>query len=231
MSAYANSVEVDFFMFDDPSHKAFSNITGKRSIHDSESVSFYKQSLNCEDPFVISVLEHGLLMPICQNIPEYEEENNRSANENLSFLQDKVEKWESQNYVAKVTEKPHSVSPLSVASKVNLQTGETKLRPCLDLSRHVNLFLQEKPVKLSDLDSSAVLLDPGDWQMALDLENQYFHVRVNPSHQKYLGFKLEDRKGKSHYYTFRVMIYGIKIATSIVTRLIKPIVSTSQRRY
>ena len=125
----------------------------------------------------------------------------------------------------KVDKKPYCVSPLSVSSKVDLKTGKMKLRPCLDLSRHVNDYLENWPCKLADLDTSAILLDKGDWQMCLDLENQYFHVRINPSHQKYLGFKLNTENNPPQYYVFTVMIYGVKVATTVVTRLIKPIVA------
>ena len=114
---------------------------------------------------------------------------------------------------------------MSVASKVDLKTGEIKRRPCLDLSRHVNTFLQHWPTKLADLDSSAILIDPGDWQATSDVENQYFHVRVHPSQKKYLGFKLQEGNRPPIYYVFNVMIYGIKVAAAVVTRLIRPIVT------
>ena len=219
-----NDPEIGAFIYENSLHKSFSDITGKRSIHDEESIKFYEKSLDCKDKFVLSVLKHGLLLPFSEEVAEYEEENNKSAQINLNFLREKIKKWEEQKYVRRVETKPYCVSPLSVAEKTDLKTQETKKRPCLDLSRHVNKYLQDWPTKLSNLDSSAPLLDPGDWQAACDLENQYFHVRVHPNHQKYLGFKIRDNQGKEEYYVFCVMVYGIKIATAVVTRLIKPIV-------
>ena len=120
--------------------------------------------------------------------------------------------------------KSYCTNPLSVAQKVDLKSGKIKRRPCLDLSRHVNFHLLKSPTKLADLDTSAILLDRGDWQAALDLQNQYFHVRLHPSNQQFFGFKLSADSGSIEYYVFAVMVYGVSVATSVVTRLIKPIV-------
>ena len=166
-----------------------------------------------------------MLLPLSGDIPKYEENNNKCAVDNMDFLRDKVYSWEKQGYLRRVEHKPHCCSPFSVAIKEDLKSGSVKKRPCLDLSRHVNSYLQSWPAKLANLDSSAHLLDPGDWQAALDLENQYFHVRVHPNHQKYLGCKIIDENGAEQYFVFCVMVYGIKVATAVVTRLIKPIVS------
>ena len=225
MSTNPDDQDINSFMYGDPLHKAFSEITGKKSIHSPESIAEYKDVLGCQEKFVFSILNHGLLLPISDSIPTYEEDNNSSAKKNLQFLKDKVVVWEKQGYLRRVDKKPHCVNPMTVVSKLDLKSGEYKNRPCLDLSRNVNLHLQDWPTKLSHLDNSAVLLDPGDWQAALDLENMYFHVRIHPNHQKYLGFKIEDENGTPIYYVFSVMIYGLKVATTVVTHLIKPVVS------
>ena len=48
------------------------------------------------------------------------------------------------------------------------------------------------PVKLCNLTQSESLLDKGDFQAGMDLENQYFHVRIHPDHQTYLGCKVKN---------------------------------------
>ena len=81
------------------------------------------------------------------------------------------------------------------------------------------------PVKLCNLSKSECLLDKNDYQAAMDLENQYFHVRINPVHQKYLGCKaINPVTGELTYFVFCVMIYGCKPAAAIVTRLTYPVV-------
>ena len=48
---------------------------------------------------------------------------------------------------------------------------------------------------------------------------------MHPSQTKYLGFKIMNEDSKPEYYEFVVMIYGIKVAAAVVTRLIKPLVA------
>ena len=135
-------------------------------------------------------------------------------------------KWESNGYIRRTATKPKCVSPLSVARKFDLQNNIVKKRLCLDLSRHINYHLADNPVKLSDLRNCQCLIAKGDYQMCMDLENAFFHIKVNESHQDYLGFKWFDENANVDvYYVFTVMVYGIKPAVSIITRIIKPIVS------
>ena len=63
---------------------------------------------------------------------------------------------------------------MTVAVQHNLITNVTKYRPCIDLSRHVNKFIKDFPVKLDDLTVVEELVSPGDFMTALDLENQFF---------------------------------------------------------
>ena len=86
MSSGGENEDINAFIYGDPLQEAFREITGKRSIHSQESIKFYMDELGCEDQFVLSMLEHGLRLPIAKQIPPYEEENNRSALENLDFL-------------------------------------------------------------------------------------------------------------------------------------------------
>ena len=90
----------------------------------------------------------------------------------------------------------------------------------------MNDHIPNSPVKLNNLKNSLCLISPGDFQCMMDLQNCYFHVRVNKAHQQFLGFSWRDPySGEELFYTFCVMIYGAKSAVSIITRLIKPIVS------
>jgi hypothetical protein len=59
--------------------------------------------------------------------------------------------------------------------------------------------------------------------VALDLENQFFQVRLHPDMKKFFGFQVPDLDGRPRYYCFNVMPYGCKPALAIVTRLLKPL--------
>jgi hypothetical protein len=58
---------------------------------------------------------------------------------------------------------------------------------------------------------------------SLDLENQFFHVRLAPGMRKYLGFAVPAVDGSMQYFQYEVMAYGVKPAVTVVTRLLRPI--------
>jgi hypothetical protein len=112
---------------------------------------------------------------------------------------------------------------MTVAVQYNATLDTTKYRPCIDLSRHVNPAIARSTVKLDDLTVAEELILPGDFMTSLDMENQYFQIRLHPSMTQYMGFMVPDPDGTPRYYTFQVMAYGCKPAVTIVTRLLRPI--------
>jgi hypothetical protein len=92
---------------------------------------------------------------------------------------------------------------MTVAVQYNLVTEVTKYRPCIDLSRHVNRFIAASSVQLDHLSISQELILPGDFMTSLDLENQFFHVRLAPGMRKYLGFAVPVSDGSMQYFSTR----------------------------
>lgn len=78
-------------------------------------------------------------------------------------------------------------------------------------------------VKLDDLPIAQELISPGDFMTCLDLENQFFKIRLHPDMRRYLGFQVPDENGDPIFFQFTVMAYGYRPAVAIVTRLIKHI--------
>ena len=206
------------------------SVPGKLSIHSPESISFM-ESVGAPK-MVLSILRDGLKLPFHKGLPpRYSEPNNASANLHIGVLRQKVAKWLEQGYCHRVPFKPPVCSPLSVSSKLDLSTGETKLRPCYDASRHLNKYLDVPKVKISDLSVSEKLLEPGDYQTSFDLENQYFHIGIHEAHHQYLGFNLPNEEtGVDEYYCFSVMIYGLSMAVHVVTRLTSPLMEYLYKR-
>ena len=199
------------------------SLDNRLSIHSSTSINFMKE---IGAPLkVLTILELGYKLPLPLHPPPYYEQNNGSALNHIEFLRSKIDLWESKGYCHKVPFRPHITSPLSVVSKLDLSTGETKLRPCLDASRHLNNYLVTAPVKLADLKVAEKLLEPDDYMAAYDLENMYFHVNIHEDHHKYLGFQIPcPETGNPQFYCFSVLIYGLAPAVSLVTLLTKPII-------
>ena len=199
-------------------------VPGKLSIHSNQSIAFM-ESVGAPK-MVQSILRDGLKLPFNRGPPpRYSEPNNASAKVHAGVLRKKVQNWQEQGYCHRVPIKPPVCSPLSVSSKIDLSTGELKLRPCYDASRHLNKYLDVTKVKISDLSVSEKLLEQGDFQTCFDLENMYFHVAIHESHHQFLGFNLPNEKtGEDEYYCFSVMIYGLSMAVNVVTKLTSPLI-------
>ena len=205
--------------------KAWEGFDQKVSIHSTMAIQFYEETLGA-DKWVLNVLKNKLRLPLPTFVPCYWERNNKSAVKEMDFLWGKMTEWERQGFVLRVKDRPHCINPLSVVKQLILQTGESKLRPCLDVSRLLNKLMPDEKVTLSDLSVSEKLVDKNDYLMSMDLENQYFHVMIQEDQWTYLGCQVEDTKVKEkHFFVFKVMIYGLKNAVRVVTRLTKPIVA------
>ncbi len=193
-----------------------------RDIHSEQARAFMRDIIQANS-WVGRILDEGYVPNFTSEPGRYMEANNKSALENIDFLRDKVAKWENQGYVQRLTEPAHCTNPLTVAEKYDLNTDTVKLRPVLDLSRHVNLLVEDRPVQLDDLARIEHLLEPGDYMTAFDLKNMFFHVKLHPSVWKYFGFAVPDEQGTMKFYQFTVMVYGLKSAVHVVTRLILPL--------
>ena len=159
------------------------------SIHSAQSMAFYKTTLGCT-MLDETILRDDLALHFTSEPGPYFEKNNKSAREHSQKLFDTVKKWRELGFVAMAPTRPLVVSPMSVAKQRDHVTGETKLRPCLDGSRHLNKFLPDRKIKLITLTISKQMTEEGDWLMGVDLENCFFHVQIRPDFWKYLGFHL-----------------------------------------
>jgi hypothetical protein len=170
-----------------------------------------------------NVLRNGLSLDLTEIPSKYRDKNNMSAVRNMSVLRDKVKEWEKDGYVVELKEPAWCCNPMSVAAKYDVVKDETKLRPVIDLSRHVNKCVKVSHVKLDDLTLAEELISQNDFMASFDLANQFFHVRLHPADRKFFGFMVPDENGRERYYQFHVMCYGYSPAVEVVTRLLKPV--------
>jgi hypothetical protein len=198
-------------------------IRDDRSIHDPQSIAFLRDIVGAGD-WVINLLSHGLAFDWATGPPTaYVEPNNKSATTNMAELRSTVATWEAGGFVQRLSAPPLCVNPMTVAVQYNATTDTTKYRPCIDLSRHVNLAIEKTTVKLDDLSLVQELIEPEDYMTSLDLENQYFQVRLRPDMFQYMGFMVPAEDGTPQFFQFTVMAYGCKPAVTVVTRLLRPI--------
>ena len=195
---------------------------GEKSIHDPESIRFMREVIKA-GKWQMNVLENGLSLDLKEIPRKYAEGNNMSAVKNMGVLREKVQEWQEGGYVEKLKEPAWCCNPMSVAAKYDPIKDETKLRPCIDLSRHVNKCTKESHVKMDDLSLAKELISKNDFMASFDLANQFFHVKLNPADKKFFGFALPGKDGQMEYFQFTVMAYGFSPAVEVVTRLLKPV--------
>ena len=111
---------------------------------------------------------------------------------------------------------------MSVNIEKNHKGEITKYRPCFDSSRCLNDLMRKNSLQLDTLDRIEPSLFPNCYQCSFDFVNMYFTFRVKETHQKYLGFSIIQH-GKTRYFKFTVMVYGLRDAAYIVTRFFRPL--------
>ena len=194
----------------------------KRSIHSKSSQGFMREEVKAGS-WQLNIMEKGF-MPYFTSAPtKYDEKNNKSAAKNMAVVREKVAGWLKEGHVEKLPVKATFNSPLTVADKLEVDTGKVKKQVCLDLSRHVNKFLEKHPTNFEDLAATGSLYKQGDFMCVFDLENQYFHVQLAEEAKQFFGFSLPEEDGTETAYQFKVMVYSFAMAGSVVTRLINPL--------
>ncbi|KAJ1187496.1 hypothetical protein NDU88_004271 [Pleurodeles waltl] len=94
------------------------------------------------------------------------------------------------------------------------------LQPILDL-RSLSLFLKFKMLTLAQVLSA---LDPGDWMVAFDLQDAYFHIPVLPAHRRYLRFVV----GHKHFQ-FTVLPFGVTSVPWVFTKVMVAVAAHLRR--
>ncbi len=195
---------------------------GQKSIHGENSIRFMREVIGMSK-WHEEVLTNGLSLDL-KDIPRrYNEKNNVSAIKNMEVLKKKVKEWEDDGYVERLDGPAWCCNPMSVAAKYDPVKDQTKLRPCIDLSRHVNKCTRVSHAKLDDLTVAQELVSKGDYMASFDLANQFFHVKLHQADKKFFGFELPGKDGVSEFYQFMVMAYGYSPAVEVVTRLLRPV--------
>ncbi len=128
---------------------------GHKFIHDKDSIRFMREVIGA-GKWQMEVLSNSFSLDL-----KYKEQNNMSAVKNMSVLKEKVKESE-EGYIEHLSEPAWCCNPMSVAAKYNPVKDETKLHPCIDLSRHVNKCTIVSHAKLDDLTVALELISKDD---------------------------------------------------------------------
>ena len=157
------------------------------------------------------LLEHGFTPDFKAIPPAYTEPNNRSAMKNLRFVREKVAAWEADGHVEKLAQKATCNSPLTVADKVDSVSGKVKQRLCLDMSRHVNKFLNKHHTNFEDLSATACLYKQGDSMCVFDLENQYYTSGFRRRRSSFSDFLFQKKTDQRHITSLPSWCTGLQL--------------------
>ena len=94
-----------------------------------------------------------------------------------------------------------------------------KARMVLDC-RHINLYLFKFKHKYEDASTARDMFSQGDYVITFDLKSAYHHIRIFPEHTTYLGFSWVIC-GKTRYFVYRVLPFGLATAGFIFTKVAK----------
>ncbi|CAM4666821.1 unnamed protein product [Lepidochelys kempii] len=87
-------------------------------------------------------------------------------------------------------------------------------RPILDLGK-LNKFVRTQRFKMVILATIIPALEKGDWILALDLQDAYFHVTIHPMHRRFLQFTLCNL-----HYQYKVLPFNLSTAPRIFSKVL-----------
>ena len=148
-------------------------------IGNPEFYDFWKNELKASD-FILDTVKNGYKFPFKEAPPPSFTKNNKSFFENRTFAYEELLRLESLGCISRVSERPFITLPLSVVFS-------KKFSLVVDASRHLNPYLEDRKVKLEDLNVSEQLMMQGDYQTTADLDSGYWYVRLNEECKKFVG--------------------------------------------
>ena len=168
------------------------------------------------NPFILGVIRDGYKLPFKELPQQAELRNNKSARDNMQFVQEEVQKLLSRGCIEEVQNRPLVVNPLTVATN---KSGKKML--VLDC-RHLNNCLAKFKYKYEDASVARHLFDKGTNLFCYDLRSAYHHICVFPPHRQYLGFRLEGKQGQiTKYYVFCALPFGLSTSGYIFSKVVE----------
>jgi len=179
-----------------------------RGIHNPKAVLFYQEALGASD-YVIDLLEGGYFPRLISEPPHtIDLKNNRSARQHIDFVRNKTKEWCEKGYVQRVVDKPRFVNPLTVAEKIDTETGNLKLRQCVDLCRSLNDHIAKEKMCMEDVNCVISRVTSGAWLSVLDVTAMYCHLYLAKEARTLFGFAVEAESGQREFYVCLTMPFG-----------------------
>jgi hypothetical protein len=187
-----------------------------------ESIDYWFENFPT-DSYVLDILRNGYEIPVnWELIPDsYEESDNKSARDHYAFVCEETDRLLVNGQIVEWPCRPRCVNPLTVAKK-RKEDGTLKLRLVLDLSRCVNLAIADDKFRMATIQDALNGTRQGDFQLTFDLKSAFHHLALHPSYYELMGFKI-NRDGKVRYFVFTVLVFGMKVSSQALGRMLKPL--------
>lgn len=167
--------------------------------------------------FIIETITSGYILPFYSNPISIGLPNNLSALNNSEFVCTAIQDLLIKNLIAECSTAPFVVNPLTVSVQSN-----GKKRLILDL-REINKHLWKQSVKFEDMRTAKLYIKNNAFLFKYDIHSAYHHLDIFETHTKYLGFSW-NFGGKTRYFKFLVLPFGLSSACYIFTKLTRPLV-------
>jgi hypothetical protein len=162
---------------------------------------------------IVQTIAEGYKLPIVHIPPPEMLNNNKSANDHASFVDEEIVKLLESGVLLKTNEKPTVVNALTVAVQAN-----GKKRLVLDL-RSVNPRLNVAPYKYEDIKHASNYFKKDAFMCTFDLTSGYHHVDVHDAYHQFLGFCW-----KNCYYVYSVCPFGMSTSGLIFSKILRELV-------
>ena len=175
--------------------------------------------------YILDTIRHGYKIPFLHEPDQMVQQNNNSAYRHKDFVQEAILELLSDNRITEVhKEHLHVINPLSVSVQAS-----GKKRLILDL-RQVNKRLVKQKFKFENHTHALAYFRMGCFLTKFDLKSGYHHVDIFPEHRKYLAFAWKFDDGRTRYFMFNVLPFGLATAPYIFTKLLRPLVKLWRTR-
>ena len=115
--------------------------------------------------YILDTIEHGYVMPFSSEPTAYAASNQKSALDNVVFVNQALTDLLADGRIKEVQSQPHVCNPLSV-----VENNTEKKRLVINLC-HVNKFLCKQKFKYKDLRTAMLLFKKGDHMFTFDIKS------------------------------------------------------------
>ena len=172
--------------------------------------------MNIQAPdFILSIISEGYKLPLLHTPPRSFTMNNMSAINISVFVTESILDLLASD---RISEFSKDSLPLSVSTQ-----SSGKRRLILDL-RFVNQFILKQQVKFEDYKTALDLFQYGRYACSFDLKSGNHHADTFPSHQRFLGFSWTFPDGRTRYFAYTVLPFGLTSAPYLFTKSMRPLV-------